>query len=141
MDFSTYILQYSVDNKNHCSITKLFSCGDDGIFSNNKPCVLLLKDAYFYNVWGYDFLFNDIDTPKIGKKEHKEVLLGIKSYFVYVAWYRILMIIYMFVEAGVIIALVLMMNMKRRHTMIANCFATIAVGSSYKNLVLKVIKF
>ena len=52
--FPTCILQYSVDNKNCCSIMKLFSCSDDGIFSNNKPCVLLLKDAHFYNVWGYD---------------------------------------------------------------------------------------
>ena len=47
---------------------KLFSCGDDGIFSNNKLCVLLLKDAHSYSIWGYDFLFNDVDTPKIGKE-------------------------------------------------------------------------
>ena len=49
-------------NKNACRIEKLFSCGDDGIFSNDKPCVLLLKDRHFYNVWEHNFMFNDVNT-------------------------------------------------------------------------------
>ena len=63
--YPMYILKHSVNNKNRCRIEKLFSHGDEGVFSNDKPCILLLKDKHFYNVWGYDFLFNDIDTPKI----------------------------------------------------------------------------
>ena len=54
--------------QNKCKIERLFSCSNDGIFSNDKPCVLLLKEKHFYNVWGHNFLLNDVDTPKIGTK-------------------------------------------------------------------------
>ena len=67
--YFTYILKHSINNKNRYRIGKLFSHGDKGVFSNDKPCILSLKDKHFYNIWGYDFLFNDIDTPKIGSKQ------------------------------------------------------------------------
>ena len=138
--FPTYVLQYSVDNENHCSITKLFSCGDDGIFQTINR-VYCFQGMLISTMFGDMTFCSTTSIPeKLAKKEHEEVLLGIESYFVYVAWYHILMIIYTFVEAGVIVALVLTTNMRQRHTMIANCFATIAVSISYKNLVLKVIK-
>ena len=50
--YPTFVLQY-ICEKNKSHIIKLFSCGDDGIFSNDRPCVLLLKDKHFYNVWKY----------------------------------------------------------------------------------------
>ena len=67
-DYPMYVLMHYNSGQNKCKIERLFSCGDDGIFSNDKPCVLLLKEKHFYNVWGHDFLFNDVDTPKIGTK-------------------------------------------------------------------------
>ena len=30
-----------------------------------NPCVLILKDGHYYNVWDYNSLFNDIDCPII----------------------------------------------------------------------------
>ena len=38
--YPTYILKHSVNNKNCCRIKKLFSHGDKGVFSNDKPCIL-----------------------------------------------------------------------------------------------------
>ena len=48
--YPMYILRHSVNNKNCCRIEKLFSHGDKGVFSSDKPCILLLKDKHFYNV-------------------------------------------------------------------------------------------
>ena len=72
--FPTYILRHFIENKNTCKIEKLSSCGDEGTFPNDKPCVLLLKDRHFCNVWVHDVMFNDIDTPSIGKKRTHELL-------------------------------------------------------------------
>ena len=64
--FPTFVLKYDGHNKSKGShhIIKLFSCGDVGIFSNDKPCVLLLRNGHFYNV----SLFLSMDNPKIGGK-------------------------------------------------------------------------
>ena len=67
-NYPTYVLKHSLDNKNCCKIEKLFSCGDNGVFSSNRPCVLLLRNDHFYNVWGHDALFDDVDNPRIGSK-------------------------------------------------------------------------
>ena len=67
-NYPMYVLKHSVDNKNHCKIEKLFSCGDNGVFSSNRPCVLLLRNDHFYNVWGHDSLFDDVNNPRIGSK-------------------------------------------------------------------------
>ena len=67
-DYPTYVLMHYNGGQNKCRIERLFSCSDDGIFSDDKPCVLLLKEKHFYNVWRHDILFNDVDTPEIGTK-------------------------------------------------------------------------
>ena len=67
--FPVYILRYV--NKNHSAyIEKVFSCGDDGIFSNYNSHILLLKDEHFLNVWDYGSLFNEIDCPTVNQKKH-----------------------------------------------------------------------
>ena len=64
--FPTFVLKYNDHDKSKGShIIKLFSCGDVGIFSNDKPCVLLLRNGHFYNVWKYEWLFLNMDNPKI----------------------------------------------------------------------------
>ena len=51
-------------------IIKHFSCGDIGIFSKDKPCILLLRNGHFYNVWKYKWLFLSMNNPKIhGKRK------------------------------------------------------------------------
>ena len=62
--FPVYVLQYVRHDKN-VSIEKICSCGDDGIFPNVNPCILILKDGHYYNVWDYCSLFNEIDCPMI----------------------------------------------------------------------------
>ena len=68
--FPTFVLKYDGRDKSKrsCHITKLFSCGDVGIFSNDKPCILLLRNGHFYNVWKYEWLFLIMDNPKIRGK-------------------------------------------------------------------------
>ena len=44
--FPVYMLQY-VNQNDSAYIEKVFSCDDDGIFSNVNPCILLLKDEHF----------------------------------------------------------------------------------------------
>ena len=102
-DYPTYVMMHYNEMKNMCKIKKLFSCGDNGIFSNNKPCVLLLKDNNFYNVFGDDFLFCNVDTPHIGvKRKCGSLSRYIKSLFALGVWYLIRMIIYMFALVGVL---------------------------------------
>ena len=48
-NYPTYVLRY-IDEKNGKSRIKKFSSGDNGIFFNDHPCVLLLKDGHFFNV-------------------------------------------------------------------------------------------
>ena len=67
-DYPTYVLMHYNETKNVCKIKKLFSCRDNSTFSNDKLCVLLLKNNHFYNVFGHDFLFCDVDNPHIGVK-------------------------------------------------------------------------
>ena len=69
--FPTFVLKYDGHDKSKGSrIIKLFSCGDIGIFSNDKPCVLLLRNGHFYNVWKYEWLFLNMDNPNIrGKRK------------------------------------------------------------------------
>ena len=62
--FPVYVLQYVRRDKN-VSIEKIFSCGDAGIFPNANPCILILKDGHYYNVWDYCSLFNEIYCPTI----------------------------------------------------------------------------
>ena len=66
--YPTYVFQHLVRDRNCCCVAKVFSWGDMGIFSNDKSGVLLLKNNHFYNVWDHDFMFNVVDTPRIGKK-------------------------------------------------------------------------
>ena len=50
--FPMFVLKYDDHDKSKGScIIKLFSCGDIEIFSNDKPCILLLRNGHFYNVW------------------------------------------------------------------------------------------
>ena len=51
--FPVYVLQY--DDKS-ISMGKVFSCGNDRIFTNVNPCVLILKDGHYDNVWDYKLL-------------------------------------------------------------------------------------
>ena len=70
--FPMFVLKYDGHDKSKGSyhIIKLFSCGDVGIFSSDKPCVLLLRNGHFYNVWKYEWLFLSMDNPKIrGKRK------------------------------------------------------------------------
>ena len=99
-NYPTYVLKHSVDNKNCCKIEKLFSCG---VFSSDRPCVLLLRNDHFYNVWGHDSLFDDVDNPRIGSKENVGALQDTRNCFVYVVWFPMLMIICIFAKAGVIV--------------------------------------
>ena len=80
-DYPMYVLMHYNETKNMCKIKKLFSCGDNGIFSNDKPCVLLLKNNHFYNVFGHDSLFCDVDTPHIGVKRKHGSLSRYKKSF------------------------------------------------------------
>ena len=67
--FPTFVLKYDDRDKSKGShIIKLFSCGDIGIFSNDKPCILLLRNGHFYNIWKYKWLFLNMDNPKIHGK-------------------------------------------------------------------------
>ena len=48
-NYPTYIFHYATMS-NKCTIEKVFSCGDSGVFACDKPCVLLLKDSHYLNV-------------------------------------------------------------------------------------------
>ena len=65
--FSVYTLRYK-NQDNTALMEKVYSCGDNGIFSNINPCVLLLKNEHFLNVWDYASLSNEIDCPTINQK-------------------------------------------------------------------------
>ena len=70
--FPTFVLKYDGCDKSKGSyrIIKLFSCSDVEIFSNDKPCILLLRNGHFYNVWKYKWLFLSMDNLKIrGKRK------------------------------------------------------------------------
>ena len=66
--FPVYILRY-VNQNDSAYIEKVFSCGNDGIFSNVNPCILLLKEEHFLNVWDYGSLFNKINCPTVNQKK------------------------------------------------------------------------
>ena len=66
--FPVYILCYIQRQNKNASVEKVFSCGDDGVFPSVNPCILVLKDGHFYNVWDYNRLFNEINCPNINKK-------------------------------------------------------------------------
>ena len=71
-NYPTYIFRYAKMSKgNKCTIEKVFSWGDSGVFACDKPCVLLLKDSHYLNVWNYTFMFNEVDCPALGKKRPK----------------------------------------------------------------------
>ena len=38
-EYPMYVLMHCNSGQNKCKIERLFSCGDDGIFSNDRPCV------------------------------------------------------------------------------------------------------
>ena len=69
--FPVYVLQYVRRGKN-VLLEKKFSCGDDGVFPNPNPCVLILKDNHFYNMWNYNSLFNEIDCPTLQGRKHNK---------------------------------------------------------------------
>ena len=69
--FPVYILRYKSQD-NTAGMEKVYSCGDNGIFSNINPCILLLKDEHFLNVWDYASLFNEIDCPTINQKKRNK---------------------------------------------------------------------
>ena len=102
--YPTYVLIHSTDDKNKCKIEKLYSYGDDGIFSNDRPCVLLLKDKHFYNVWDTIFCLMMWICQRLVIRENAVAHLVIRNHFVCIVWFRIQTIIYMFVAAGVIAA-------------------------------------
>ena len=67
--YPTYVLRYVNKGMKSC-IGKVFSCGDDNvIFPNDHPCVLLLKDNHYLNVWDYSSLLDEIDCPDISRKK------------------------------------------------------------------------
>ena len=43
MTYPTYIFRYNVQGGKGCNVEKVLSCGDNGVFPNDRPCVLLLK--------------------------------------------------------------------------------------------------
>ena len=72
-DYLTYVLRYLNEKGGKSKIKKLlFFCGDNGIFFNHRPCVLLLRDDHFCNVWNYGSLFKEIDCPTISKKKRNK---------------------------------------------------------------------
>ena len=82
-DYPTYVLCYLNEKGGNQRSKNLFSCGDNGIFFNDHPCVFLLGDNHFCNVWNYGSLFNEIDCPTISKKnETKEVEKDTENVFV-----------------------------------------------------------
>ena len=69
--FPVYVLRHK-NQDNTARREKVYSCGDNGIFSNINPFVLLLKDEHFLNVWDYALLFNEIDCPTINQKKRNK---------------------------------------------------------------------
>ena len=66
--FPVYVLQYVRHDDDKSVLIKT-----DGIFTNVNPCVLILKDGHYYNVWDYNSLFNEISWNIIhgGRKRNK----------------------------------------------------------------------
>ena len=70
-NYPTYVLHYVNERNGKAKIEKLFSCGDNDIFFNDRPCVLLLRNDHFLNVWNYTSMFNEVDCPTINNKKWK----------------------------------------------------------------------
>ena len=102
--YFTYILKHSINNKNRYRIGKLFSHGDEGVFSNDKPCILSLKDKHFYNIWGYDFCLMILIPLRLVLNKHVAVLPSIRNYFVCTVWFLIPVIACTFVVVGATVA-------------------------------------
>ena len=79
-NYPTHVLRYFVEGKKS-SVDKLFSCGDEDIFPDDAPCVLLLHQNHFHNVWDYNSLFNEVDCPKIGRKHLRGSAIRYKKKF------------------------------------------------------------
>ena len=62
-DYPVYVLTYELRGTRF-KFVKLFGIGDDGIFPNLDPIVLLLRDGHYYNVFDYTGLFIESDTAK-----------------------------------------------------------------------------
>ena len=43
---------------------------DDGGFPHNDPCVLMLRDGHYFNIWQYEKLFMDVDGPCASARKH-----------------------------------------------------------------------
>ena len=122
--YPTFVLKYSCE-KNKSKIIKLFSCGDLGIFSNDQPCIILLKDDHFYNVWRYETLFLDIDNLTICGK-HKSGGASVQLYyFALGVWCHFLMFIYMFVNVGALGVCLRLMNMLMKNLKTRLCVLTV----------------
>ena len=69
--FPIYILQFSQfdSNKKNVSIQKILGHNDDGIFPHDDPCVLMLKDGHYFNIWQYEKLFMDVDGPCVSARK------------------------------------------------------------------------
>ena len=51
-NFPVYILQFMNDSSGrNVSLQKILECNDEGLFPHTNPCVLLLKDRHYFNVW------------------------------------------------------------------------------------------
>ena len=61
MDYPIYILSYELRGTRF-RFKKLFGTGDDGLFPNLDPIVILLRDGHYYNVFDYTCLFVESDT-------------------------------------------------------------------------------
>ena len=87
-DYPTNVLCYLNEKGGKLKIKKLFSCGDNGIFFNDCPCVLLLRDNHLCNVWNYHSLFNEIDCPTISKKKKRNKGSGERYKKCFCLWFQ-----------------------------------------------------
>ena len=70
-NYPTYIFHYLMSKDNKCTIEKVFSCSDSGVFACDKTCVVLLKDSHYFNGWNHAFMFDEVECPMLGKKRPK----------------------------------------------------------------------
>ena len=134
--YPTFVLQY-VCEKNKSRIIKLFSCGDDGIFSNDRLCVLLLKDKHFYNVWKYECLILNMDNPTIRGKSGGASAQSYKKLFCLRCMVSYSTIIYMCVKGDVLGVRLRPMSILMREMMKMKLFVVIVEERFYKFLVIK----
>ena len=63
MTYPVYVLSHELRGK-RSRFKKLFGTGDDGLFPNLNPMVILLRNGHYYNVFDYTGLFVESDTAR-----------------------------------------------------------------------------